>query len=113
MSGAADDAVFMRRAIDLALSRMGETWPNPAVGCVLVKDGVVLAEAAPDAPAVRDASRSWMNAPGLVETLRAAVLELATVMDLARLEQEGPERDAVKKLGFEVATEGERIVLKK
>ena len=25
---------------------MGETWPNPAVGCVLVKDGVVLAEAA-------------------------------------------------------------------
>jgi pyrroloquinoline quinone biosynthesis protein B len=26
---------------------------------------------------------------------------------------EGPERDAVKKLGFEVATEGERIVLKK
>ncbi|HCW50152.1 MAG TPA: cytidine deaminase, partial [Brevundimonas sp.] len=46
MSGAADDAVFMRRAIDLALSRMGETWPNPAVACVLVKDGVVLAEAA-------------------------------------------------------------------
>jgi len=36
----------MRRAIDLALSRMGETWPNPAVACVLVKDGVVLAEAA-------------------------------------------------------------------
>ena len=46
MSGPAQDAVFMRRAIDLALSRMGETWPNPAVGCVLVKDGVVLAEAA-------------------------------------------------------------------
>ena len=41
-----DDAVHMRRAIDLALARMGETWPNPAVGCVLVKDGVVLAEAA-------------------------------------------------------------------
>jgi len=41
-----DDAVHMRRAIDLALASMGETWPNPAVGCVLVKDGVVLAEAA-------------------------------------------------------------------
>ena len=41
-----DDAVFMRRAIDLALDRMGETWPNPAVGCVIVKDGVVLSEAA-------------------------------------------------------------------
>ncbi len=36
----------MSRAIDLALARMGETWPNPAVGCVIVKDGAVLAEAA-------------------------------------------------------------------
>ncbi len=41
-----DDATYMRRAIDLALARMGETWPNPAVGCVIVKDGKVLAEAA-------------------------------------------------------------------
>lgn len=42
----AEDARFMARAIDLALARMGETWPNPAVGCVLVKDGKVIAEAA-------------------------------------------------------------------
>jgi diaminohydroxyphosphoribosylaminopyrimidine deaminase/5-amino-6-(5-phosphoribosylamino)uracil reductase len=42
----ADDARFMARAIELALARMGETWPNPAVGCVLVKDGQVVAEAA-------------------------------------------------------------------
>ncbi len=41
-----DDAVHMRRAIDLALAQMGETWPNPAVGCVIVKDDRVLAEAA-------------------------------------------------------------------
>jgi diaminohydroxyphosphoribosylaminopyrimidine deaminase / 5-amino-6-(5-phosphoribosylamino)uracil reductase len=41
-----DDARFMARAIDLALARMGETWPNPAVGCVLVKNGKVIAEAA-------------------------------------------------------------------
>lgn len=40
------DADHMRRAIDLALGRMGDTWPNPAVGCVIVKDGQVLAEAA-------------------------------------------------------------------
>ena len=44
--GVSDDDVFMRRAIDLALDRMGETWPNPAVGCVIVKDGRLLAEAA-------------------------------------------------------------------
>lgn len=32
----------MQQAI--ALARAGRTWPNPAVGCVIVKDGVVIAE---------------------------------------------------------------------
>lgn len=41
-----DDRAFMARAIDLAVARMGETWPNPAVGCVIVRDGQVVAEAA-------------------------------------------------------------------
>lgn len=41
-----DDRRFMARAVELALARMGETWPNPAVGCVIAKDGVLLAEAA-------------------------------------------------------------------
>ena len=43
---ASDDIRFMGRAIELARARMGETWPNPAVGCVIVKDGEVVAEAA-------------------------------------------------------------------
>lgn len=41
-----DDAGLMRRAIDLALAEMGRTWPNPAVACVLARDGEVIAEAA-------------------------------------------------------------------
>ncbi|MBS0295024.1 MAG: bifunctional diaminohydroxyphosphoribosylaminopyrimidine deaminase/5-amino-6-(5-phosphoribosylamino)uracil reductase RibD [Proteobacteria bacterium] len=36
----------MRRAIALARPRVGLTGENPAVGCVLVKDGAVIAEAA-------------------------------------------------------------------
>lgn len=36
----------MRRAIAVALPRLGLTRPNPAVGCVLVAEGQVLAEAA-------------------------------------------------------------------
>lgn len=36
----------MQRALRLGLSQMGRTWPNPAVGCVIVKDGVVIAEGA-------------------------------------------------------------------
>jgi len=36
----------MRRAIALAAQNLGLTGDNPSVGCVLVKDGVVVAEAA-------------------------------------------------------------------
>ena len=36
----------MRQALALGLSEMGRTWPNPTVGCVIVKDGVVIAEGA-------------------------------------------------------------------
>ena len=42
----ARDQEFMRRAIGLAKDQMGKTWPNPAVACVVVKDGEVVAEAA-------------------------------------------------------------------
>jgi diaminohydroxyphosphoribosylaminopyrimidine deaminase/5-amino-6-(5-phosphoribosylamino)uracil reductase len=46
MSGPDADAAFMARAIALATANMGQTWPNPSVGCAIVKDGVVVAEAA-------------------------------------------------------------------
>ncbi|MGA9657996.1 MAG: DUF559 domain-containing protein [Asticcacaulis sp.] len=38
------DTDYMQQAIALGLSQMGRTWPNPAVGCVIVKDGAVIAE---------------------------------------------------------------------
>jgi diaminohydroxyphosphoribosylaminopyrimidine deaminase/5-amino-6-(5-phosphoribosylamino)uracil reductase len=44
MPAEADDRL-MRRAIDLARARQGTTWPNPVVGCVIARDGAVLAEA--------------------------------------------------------------------
>ena len=40
------DAAFMRLAIDQARANHGLTAPNPSVGCVLVRDGAVLAAAA-------------------------------------------------------------------
>jgi diaminohydroxyphosphoribosylaminopyrimidine deaminase/5-amino-6-(5-phosphoribosylamino)uracil reductase len=41
-----DDHGFMRRAIELAAARVGRTADNPAVGCVIVSDGKVIAESA-------------------------------------------------------------------
>ena len=42
----AGDTLWMRRAIALAGPRVGRTGSNPAVGCVIVKDGEVVGEAA-------------------------------------------------------------------
>lgn len=37
-----DDERFMRLALSLGRRGLGNTWPNPAVGAVVVKDGIVL-----------------------------------------------------------------------
>jgi diaminohydroxyphosphoribosylaminopyrimidine deaminase / 5-amino-6-(5-phosphoribosylamino)uracil reductase len=42
-AAAADDARFMALALTLGRRNLGHVWPNPAVGCVIVKDGVILA----------------------------------------------------------------------
>ena len=36
------DLRFMRQALDLAQRGLGTTWPNPSVGCVLVRNGTVV-----------------------------------------------------------------------
>jgi len=38
------DERFMYRALRLASMSLGMTWPNPGVGCVIVKDGVVIGQ---------------------------------------------------------------------
>src|SRR3954451_20604295 len=38
----ADDGRFMRLALALGRRGVGRTWPNPAVGAVVVKDGVII-----------------------------------------------------------------------
>jgi diaminohydroxyphosphoribosylaminopyrimidine deaminase/5-amino-6-(5-phosphoribosylamino)uracil reductase len=40
------DALFMGQALRLARSRLGQVAPNPAVGCVIVRAGAVIAEGA-------------------------------------------------------------------
>jgi diaminohydroxyphosphoribosylaminopyrimidine deaminase / 5-amino-6-(5-phosphoribosylamino)uracil reductase len=38
----ADDIRFMDMALNLGRRGLGRTWPNPAVGAVIVKDGVIV-----------------------------------------------------------------------
>lgn len=40
------DQAWMARALSLAREVRGHVWPNPPVGCVIVKDGAIAAEAA-------------------------------------------------------------------
>lgn len=62
-SAAAEDERFMRLALSLGRRGLGNAWPNPAVGCVIVKDGVIV-------------GRGWTQAGGRphaeVEALRRA-----------------------------------------
>src|SRR5579875_1623618 len=40
--GREEDERLMRLALDLGRRGLGRAWPNPAVGAVIVKDGVIL-----------------------------------------------------------------------
>ena len=42
VDAAADDARFMALAFTLGRRNLGCTWPNPAVGAVIVKDGIIV-----------------------------------------------------------------------
>lgn len=37
---------YMAQALDLARSGLGRVWPNPAVGCLVVRDGAIIAQGA-------------------------------------------------------------------
>jgi len=79
-ASSADDARFMQLALALGRRGLGNTWPNPAVGAVIVKDGAILA-------------RGWTQAGGRphaeIEALRRArvvtACELLTACQAARL----------------------------
>lgn len=45
MSGG-DDARYMALALRAGAQRLGQVWPNPAVGCVIVKDGRIVGRGA-------------------------------------------------------------------
>ncbi len=57
----------MRRAIAAAKARLGRTWPNPVVGCLIARDGEVLAQTA-----TADGGRPHAEEQALAQVGRAA-----------------------------------------
>lgn len=55
---------FMRRAFDLGEASLGTTSPNPSVGCVLVRDGRIVAEGATKPPPGPHAEAVALGAAG-------------------------------------------------
>jgi len=58
---------MMRTALALARRSLGRTWPNPAVGCVLVKDGAIVGRGR-----TRDGGRPHAEADALAQAGDAA-----------------------------------------
>ena len=55
---------YMRRALELADSVLGSTSPNPAVGCVIVRDARIIAEGATQPPGQAHAEIVALRAAG-------------------------------------------------
>lgn len=59
---------MMRAALALARRSLGRTWPNPAVGCVIVRDGRVIARGR-----TRDGGRPHAEADAIAEATRVGL----------------------------------------
>lgn len=59
---------MMRAALALARRSLGRTWPNPAVGCVIVYEGLVIARGR-----TRDGGRPHAEADAIAEAAKAGL----------------------------------------
>jgi diaminohydroxyphosphoribosylaminopyrimidine deaminase/5-amino-6-(5-phosphoribosylamino)uracil reductase len=92
-----DDERFMRLALALGRRGLGNAWPNPAVGCVIVKDGIIV-------------GRGWTQPGGRphaeVEALRRAKKDAkgatlyATLEPCSHTGKSPPCADAIIKAGI-------------
>ncbi|KRA04979.1 bifunctional diaminohydroxyphosphoribosylaminopyrimidine deaminase/5-amino-6-(5-phosphoribosylamino)uracil reductase RibD [Rhizobium sp. Root564] len=64
MASQAEDERFMARAIEVSRQNTGFTDTNPSVGCVLVKDGVIVAEAVTSVGGRPHAERNALDLAG-------------------------------------------------
>ncbi len=65
-----NDAIFMERCLELAKKGLGNTYPNPLVGCVIVHEGKIIAE-------------GWHKKAGCNHAEREAILKVKDPSALA------------------------------
>src|SRR3954465_14078451 len=83
---------MMRAALALARRSLGRTWPNPAVGCVIVRDGRVIARGR-----TQDGGRPHAEADAIAhatESLKGATVYV-TLEPCAHLGKSPPCADAL------------------
>ncbi len=86
----------MKAALSLGRRGMGRVWPNPAVGCVIVKDGIVVGRGR-----TADGGRPHAEVVALAQAGAAArgATAYVTLEPCAHTGQTGPCADALSKAG--------------
>lgn len=96
------DAVFMDHALRLGRRFLGLAWPNPSVGCVIVRDGVVIGRGAtqaggrPHGETVAIAHALEVSGPG---STRGATVYV-TLEPCSHYGRTGPCSDALARAGI-------------
>jgi diaminohydroxyphosphoribosylaminopyrimidine deaminase / 5-amino-6-(5-phosphoribosylamino)uracil reductase len=91
------DRRFMQLALSLGRRGQGRTWPNPAVGAVVVKDGVILGRGWTQAGGRPHAEREALKRAG--EAARGATL-YATLEPCSHFGKSPPCADAIIEAGI-------------
>ncbi|MFG1994687.1 hypothetical protein ACGFJ7_32410 [Actinoplanes sp. NPDC048988] len=94
-----DDAYWMRRALLRAMEAEGRASPNPTVGAVIVKDGVLIAEGATEPYGGRHAERCAIDSVADRAILRGATI-YTTLEPCAHWGKQPPCADLVASCGF-------------
>jgi diaminohydroxyphosphoribosylaminopyrimidine deaminase/5-amino-6-(5-phosphoribosylamino)uracil reductase len=96
----ADDAFWMHHALLSAMAAEGRASPNPTVGAVIVKDGVLIATGATEPYGQRHAERCAIDNVADRTVLRGATI-YTTLEPCAHWGKQPPCADLVASCGFE------------
>ncbi|MBK47838.1 MAG: hypothetical protein CMI94_02280 [Pelagibacteraceae bacterium] len=78
------DRYFMRNALNISLRGIGNTWPNPSVGAVLVKNNQIINRGWTQPGGVPHAETMVLKKKNTLAQLCIQLLSLARIMEKHR-----------------------------